>query len=53
MGAYMNVKINAAGFADQNYTTEMLNKAAAIAVKTRSMEDEIIALVDQCISGNA
>ena len=53
MGAYMNVKINAAGFADQNYTTEMLNKAAAIAVKTRAMEDEIIALVDQCISGNA
>ena len=53
MGAYMNVKINAAGFADQHYTTEMLNKAAAIAVKTRSMEDEIIALVDQCISGNA
>lgn len=52
MGAYMNVKINAAGFADQDYTNEMLNKGEAIAVKARAMEDEIIALVNKSINGN-
>ncbi len=53
MGAYMNVKINAAGFADQVFTAEMLGKADDIVVKARALEDEVIALVNNSISGNA
>jgi len=53
MGAYMNVKINAAGFDDQVFTAEMLGKADDIVVKARALEDEVIALVNNSISGNA
>lgn len=53
MGAYMNVKINAAGFDDQVFTAEMLGKADDIVVKARALEDEVIALVNKSISGNA
>lgn len=53
MGAYMNVKINAAGFDDPDYIADILSKGENIATRTRELEDEIIALVSKSISGNA
>jgi len=46
MGAFLNVRINAAGFDDKNYVSEILTKGAEIERKAISIEKEILKVVD-------
>lgn len=50
LGAYLNVKVNGAGFKDKAYLAEIMEKADDIVLKTKAMEDEILALVNTGIS---
>lgn len=45
MGAYLNVKINGAGFKDQAYLQVVLAKAVDLAEKTKTAEQEILSAV--------
>ncbi len=49
MGAFMNVKINCAGFDDKSYVEEMIAKAQDIENKTIALEAEIIKLTNEKI----
>ena len=49
MGAFMNVKINCAGFDDKSYVDEMINKAQEIEDKTIALETEIIKITNEKI----
>jgi glutamate formiminotransferase/formiminotetrahydrofolate cyclodeaminase len=49
MGAFMNVRINAAGYEDKNYVAEIVTKGKAIEDKTIAMEKEILDLVNEKI----
>ncbi|MBI3511338.1 MAG: glutamate formimidoyltransferase [Bacteroidetes bacterium] len=49
MGAYLNVRINAAGLADKNFVTEILSKGKAIQEKAIAMENEILRIVNEKI----
>lgn len=49
-GAYLNVKINAGGINDKNFTNKLIEDGAEIAAKAKSLRDEVIAIVDTKIS---
>jgi glutamate formiminotransferase / formiminotetrahydrofolate cyclodeaminase len=49
IGAYMNVRINATGYDDKIFTTDIIAKGAAIENKTIALEAEIIKLVNEKI----
>lgn len=49
MGAFMNVRINAAGYDDKDYVAEIVTKGKAIEDKTVAMEAEILRLVNEKI----
>ena len=46
LGAFMNVKINAAGLNDKAFVEDMLEKGQAIADKAVALEGEVMELVD-------
>ena len=49
MGAFMNVRINAAGYNDKTFTNSIITRAAEIESETISLEAEILKLVDEKI----
>lgn len=49
MGAFMNVRINAAGYDDKNYVAELVKNGTLIQEKAQALEAEIIALVNEKI----
>jgi len=49
MGAFMNVRINAAGYDDKNYVTDIIAKGKEIENKTIALETEILKLVNEKI----
>jgi glutamate formiminotransferase/formiminotetrahydrofolate cyclodeaminase len=49
MGAFMNVRINAAGYDDKSFTRDVISKGREIEKKTIAMETEILHLVNQKI----
>ena len=46
MGAFMNVRINAAGYTDKEYVNDILNRGREIENKTIALEAEILKIVD-------
>ncbi len=50
-GAFLNVKINASGFADKAFVDEILAKGNAIEAKALALEEEVMAMVNSKISG--
>lgn len=50
-GAYLNVKINAAGFADKDYLDKTLTKAEALLKAAKEREQEVLKVVKQKIEG--
>ncbi|RYY69565.1 MAG: glutamate formimidoyltransferase [Chitinophagaceae bacterium] len=49
MGAFMNVRINAAGYDDAEYVKEMLAKGNSLQDKTMAAEQEILKIVNEKI----
>lgn len=49
MGAFLNVKINAGSLDDKEYVNDILNKASVIEQKTKSLEEEILKIVESKI----
>ncbi len=49
MGAFMNVRINAAGYDDKDYVAEIVTKGKAIEDRTIAMEKEILDVVNEKI----
>lgn len=49
MGAFMNVRINAAGYDDKNFVEEIVNKGREIEQKTIALEQEILRVVNEKI----
>ncbi|HPH91621.1 MAG TPA: glutamate formimidoyltransferase [Ferruginibacter sp.] len=49
MGAFMNVRINAAGYDDKEYVAEIVQKGKVIENKTVEMEKDILGIVNQKI----
>ena len=49
-GAYLNVKINAAGIKDAEFTSSLLKKAGQVMNQTRECRDAIMEVVEQKIS---
>ena len=49
LGAWLNVKINAAGLDDKSYVEKVLAESAALVEKTHAAEKEILAIVEQKI----
>jgi len=49
-GAYLNVKINAAGIEDKLFTSELIKKAEHVLAQTRQCRDAIMEVVEQKIS---
>lgn len=49
MGAFMNVRINAAGYDDKDYVADIVAKGKAIEEKTMAMEKEILEVVNKKI----
>ncbi|MBW8049285.1 MAG: glutamate formimidoyltransferase [Cytophagales bacterium] len=52
MGAYLNVKINAAGLADKAFAEDKLKKGGEIVEKTKKLEDEILEVVEEKIKSS-
>jgi len=50
MGAFLNVKINAAGYDDKDYVSAILSKGAAIEAAAISLEQQILESVNKTIS---
>lgn len=46
MGAFMNVRINAAGYSDKSFVTDILTRGREIENKTIALEAEILKIVD-------
>ena len=46
IGAFMNVRINATGYDDKNYVTEIIRKGREIENKTIALEAEILKFID-------
>ncbi|MFN4235589.1 MAG: glutamate formimidoyltransferase [Bacteroidia bacterium] len=46
MGAYMNVRINAAGLSDKEFANDIIAKGKEIQDKTQALEAEILSIVD-------
>jgi glutamate formiminotransferase/formiminotetrahydrofolate cyclodeaminase len=51
LGAFLNVRINAAGYSDKGYVVDILGRGAAIAERTMVMEKEILDIVNGKIGG--
>lgn len=49
MGAFMNVRINAAGYDDKNYVNELLEKGKVLEQKTIAEETEVLKIVNDKI----
>lgn len=49
MGAFMNVRINATGYDDKTFVTDIIARGAAIENKTIALEAEILKLVNEKI----
>jgi len=49
-GAFLNVKINAAGFADKAFVDDMLTKGMAIEAKALALEEEVMGIVETKIN---
>lgn len=49
MGAFMNVRINAAGYDDKSFVEEIVNKGREIEQKTIALEQEILKVVNEKI----
>lgn len=49
IGAYMNVRINAAGYNDKEFINDLITRGAAIQAKAIALEAEIIGLVNEKI----
>ena len=49
MGAYLNVKINAAGLSDKDFVMDILEKGLDIECKAKELESEILLKVNQVI----
>ena len=49
MGAFMNVRINAAGYNDKEFVTDIIARGAAIQNKPLAMEAEILEIVNEKI----
>ncbi len=49
-GAYLNVKINAAGIEDKAFTSQLIKKAEHVLAQTRQCRDAIMEVVEQKIS---
>ena len=49
MGAFMNVRINAAAYTDKIFVTDIITRGAAIQNKTIALETEILKLVNEKI----
>ncbi|MFL5752560.1 MAG: glutamate formimidoyltransferase [Bacteroidia bacterium] len=49
MGAFMNVRINAAGYDDKNFVAEIVGKGKDIENKTIALETEILKIVNEKI----
>lgn len=49
MGAYLNVKINAAGLTDKTFANDIIAKGKAIQEKAQQLESEILAVVNEKI----
>ncbi len=49
MGAFMNVRINASGFDDKGFVTDVLNRGREIENKTIALEMEILKVVNEKI----
>ncbi len=50
-GAFLNVRINAAGLEDRNFADQMILDGSALEQKTNELEQEILAIVDKKIMG--
>jgi glutamate formiminotransferase/formiminotetrahydrofolate cyclodeaminase len=46
MGAFMNVRINAAGYADKEFVADILRRGREIENKTIALESEILNVVN-------
>lgn len=51
IGAYLNVKVNGAGFKDKEFLDGIMYEAEAIVSKAKTEEENILALVNSKISG--
>jgi len=49
MGAFMNVRINAAGYYDKNFADEIILRGEEIENKTIALETEILKIVNEKI----
>lgn len=49
MGAFMNVRINAAGYDDKAYVAEIIKKGQEIEMKTQLEEASILKIVNEKI----
>jgi glutamate formiminotransferase/formiminotetrahydrofolate cyclodeaminase len=49
MGAFMNVRINAAGYYDKKFTDKIISKGKEIENKTIALESEILKIVNEKI----
>ena len=49
MGAFMNVRINASGYSDKNFVTDIIAKGKEIENKTIELEKEILKIVNEKI----
>jgi len=52
IGAFMNVRINAAGYNDKTFTTSLIARGTTIQNNTIALEAEIIKLVEEKIEGS-
>ncbi|HCY90443.1 MAG TPA: glutamate formimidoyltransferase, partial [Chitinophagaceae bacterium] len=52
MGAFLNVKINASGYDDKEYVSEILRKGTAIEAEAMLMEQQILESVNKTISAS-
>jgi glutamate formiminotransferase/formiminotetrahydrofolate cyclodeaminase len=52
MGAFLNVKINAAGLENKDYVQTVLQQASGIAANATRQEEEILRIVDAKINKN-
>jgi glutamate formiminotransferase/formiminotetrahydrofolate cyclodeaminase len=48
-GAFLNVKINAAGIADKAFCNDLINRGEEIAQKTKACRDAVMETVEQKI----
>jgi glutamate formiminotransferase / formiminotetrahydrofolate cyclodeaminase len=50
IGAYLNVKVNGAGFKDKSFLDGILKQADDLVLKAKTAEDSILAAVNEKIS---